>query len=246
MKYLVIIPLLALTLIYSCTNNNGQTASTQLQFGNTTGMDVVTFNKTVYGYNVDSLNIDVNHNSTVDFKFNLYLVTTGSAQDQYFLRIYSPSKEVTVNGFFIADTSYYHLSTITTLDNNSTKVWITSESNYSCSRLDPSDVVSATTPSNFKIAFYSPNQNLSSADMYNDEFDFPIFQGQSGGVPLTTSVSGDTTFIATNRYNLNCHTIPNGDKYIGFKIKSTGKLGWIKLRALNINSFRLIEIATQI
>ena len=247
MKYLLIVPFLAFALFSSCKKDDPQVTSSpiELEFGNTTNMDIQTFNKTIHLYDQDSINIDVNNNGSTDLKFSIWLYTTGSARDRFGVIMYSPSKEIAVNGFFMADTTYYFESTSIHADTNSTKVWVTNTSNYNCYRLSSSDMISKTISPNFKMFYYNNSDKLYLQDTYSTEFDFPIWQGKSGGVPYVTSISGDTTYLATSSYGQNCHSIGVDEKYIGFKDNSTQKLGWIKLKYNTMSAIEVIEVAIQ-
>jgi len=245
MKYLSFIPLLILTFTTSCKKEENKVSPEPVVFGNITNMSVQTFNNTIHLYNQDSLNIDVNNNGTVDLKFDIYLSTIGPAQEEYGLRMYSPSKELAVNGYFVADTTYSFQTSSTETDSNGVKVWKTNISNYSCSRTSTTDIISNTFTSNNKMWYYNKAEKISSNNTFSTEFNFPIWQGKTGGAPVITSISGDTTYLAVNNYNLDCHSIGDGEKYICFKMNDSQKLGWIKLKRISKDSFYLFEIAIQ-
>lgn len=246
MKYLFLLPLLAFTLFSSCKKEETQASTSQIEFGNTANMTVQQFNKTIYSYNQDSVAVDVNNNGTDDFKFVIHLTSSGSAKDEIWVKLYSPSQEITMNGFFIPDTTYYNQSTSIVTDSNSNKVWVTSTSNLNCFRTSPNDIMGTIKPSNFKISYYNGTETMSSNGTFNSTFDFPLWQIKSGGTPNVTSTTIDTTFLSQTRYGLNCHDMGMGVKYIGFKINSTQKLGWIKLEPLTNTSLKLYEVAIEL
>ena len=240
---------LAVIAVVSCKKEKSDPIDTsKITFGNTEGMNVVTYDSTVLNYfHQRNIDIDINGDGNNDIKLNMH-IDEGNvyAIRELVIKCLNNNTELLCESF--VEESYINNDIViwTDDDNYVHKTYITTITN--CGKIAEDDTLYST-KTWFKLTDCNESSQLSINDcfkVYNN-----AFYRTDNWIAPPPSLHNDTVMVHDTHYIEHCTNFPaNEIRYIGFKYTENhvSRLGWIKIElipAQYIVNLKLLETAIQ-
>lgn len=234
-------------ILVSCKKNNNvlNNKQSEIRIGDYGNMIVNYYDTTLIGgYNSPlEYNIDIDNNGSDDIQFisELWGSPAVGSHPKSTIRCLHP--DIQIFGFHINDTSFLNRDTSIQEGPNNT-VEIYEIFNYTCHRIDNTDTILQITPS-FKISTLERGDILKIDDTFNTDT-IVLIDDWYSYPPTLIGENGDTTFYEYKKYYNDCNTFPIDETtYIGVKLNTESRLGWIKISIFDKYKILILESGVQ-
>ncbi|HET6227612.1 MAG TPA: hypothetical protein VFF27_15120 [Bacteroidia bacterium] len=202
----------------------------ELVIADSSKMAVTILNKSLQtGYHQPQiLELDLDHDLVPDIQFNNEIAGSLGMGNYQYIEISCLNPDVQLH-YFTQNDSIFFNTEMEYYVPDSTRVSANTHHYKSCERRNSIDSIKIS-PNNFYLTVLQEKAVIKKADPFKNGT-FNLMAPNPSSI-TETGTHGDTTFFSMFHQNLSCNDFPNGViSYIGFKMNTSQKMGWIKVKS---------------